>query len=95
MSLKRFLKGVGEFEGAGGTFFRQEKFPRPLALPHPFNTRSSGLGKETRVHPRPGKTLPHGLALFGTDSKRQGQAEARPWIRFEKKGCVEKTACPC
>ena len=33
-----------------------------------------------------------GDADLQTDNKRQGQAEARPWIRFEKKGCVEKTA---
>ena len=82
-------------EGAGGHLLAVKNYPPPLALPHPFKNRSYGLGKETRVHHRPGKTFPHGLALFGTDSKRQGQAEARPWIRFEKKGCVEKTACPC
>lgn len=66
----------GMDEGAG-ELFPAEKVPPPLALPHPFKTALYGLGKETRVHHRPGKT-PHGLALFGTDSKRQGQAEARP-----------------
>ena len=28
-SNKRFLKGEGEFEGEGETFFRKEKFPPP------------------------------------------------------------------
>ena len=91
---RKVFSGWGSARG-GGAVFTEKSSPAPSRSPTPSKTAHTGWEKRQEHPAGLGRTPPHGSGVLQTDNKRQGQAEARPWIRFEKKGCVEKTACPC